>query len=86
MSDLTGVVAVIDELIAVPVVECHDDALFVEKAKLMRDSVAELIAAVVENRDATQAFANDGMPENWIRYQNSEDRLNAALQACKGGA
>lgn len=49
-----------------------------------RDTVSELIAAVIENRSATQAFANDGQPANWTRYEVSERRLEAAL--AKAGA
>ena len=40
---------------------------------------AELRAAVIEYRAASQAFADDGQPGNWIRYENAEDRLDAAL-------
>ena len=44
-----------------------------------RAAVAELVEAVRENRAATQAFANDGHPFNYARYDASERRLEAAL-------
>lgn len=50
----------------------------------VRGVVNELIAAVIENREATQEFANDGQPANWVRWQNSQSRLVAALAAATG--
>lgn len=52
----------------------------------IHDAVAEYIAAVEESRAATQAFANDGQPENWIRYEASEARIIAAHARMKGEA
>lgn len=51
-----------------------------------RAAVAELIEAVKEDREALQAFANNGKPENVRRYFAAEERLIAALARCKGGA
>lgn len=48
------------------------------------DAVKELVAAVIENREATQAFANDGMPENYARFDDSERRLLSALSRIGG--
>lgn len=51
-----------------------------------RAAVAELIEAVKEDREALQAFANNGKPENVRRYFAAEERLIAALARCNGGA
>lgn len=48
-----------------------------------RKAIAELLEAVLEYREALQAFSNDGDPDNWARYENSEDRLDAAIANCK---
>lgn len=40
-----------------------------------------LRAICIEFRDAMQAFANDGRPKNWQRYQVAEAQFNAALAA-----
>lgn len=51
-----------------------------------RAAVAELIEAVKEDREALQAYANNGKPENVRRYFAAEERLIAALARCNGGA
>lgn len=51
-----------------------------------RAAVAELIEAVKEDREALQAYANNGKPENVRRYFAAEERLIAALVRCIGGA
>lgn len=51
-----------------------------------RAAVAELIEAVKEDREALQAFSNNGEPENVRRYFAAEERLIAALARCNGGA
>ena len=53
---------------------------FADNAKKARYAVAELIKAIRESRIATQEFANDGLPKNWIRYEASEARIVAALK------
>lgn len=55
-----------------------------DKLDEARAAVAELMEAIKESREATQEFANDGQPENYARYINSEDRIVAALARCKG--
>jgi hypothetical protein len=44
-----------------------------------RAAVAELIESVIENRKATQEFANDGRPENYFAWDASERRVQKAL-------
>ena len=51
-----------------------------------RAAIAELIEAVKEDREALQAYANNGKPENVRRYFAAEERLIAALARCNGGA
>lgn len=51
-----------------------------------RAAVAELIEAVKEDREALQAYANNGKPENVRRHFAAEERLIAALARCNGGA
>lgn len=43
--DKIDVLAVMDELIAIPCVECDDDQLIVDRAKVARAAVADLINA-----------------------------------------
>lgn len=43
------------------------------------EAVVELFAAIFENRSATEAFAQDGCPENYVRFDDSERRLLRAL-------
>lgn len=52
MTTKTNQLAVIDELIAVPVIECQDDQLFVDAAKAARAAVAELVEAANQARKA----------------------------------
>jgi hypothetical protein len=61
-----------------------DFAAHVDELVKASDSVAELIEAVTESREALQAFANNGMPANWRRHEAAEMRLDAALAGCKG--
>lgn len=50
MTAPVDVLAVMDELIGIPAVECQDDQLFVDRAKAARSAFAELIAAHRECR------------------------------------
>lgn len=51
-----------------------------------REAVAELIEAVKENRVLLQEFANDGKPENYFAWDESERRVMAALARIGGAA
>lgn len=53
-------------------------------ATLPDSAVAELIEAIKENRAAMEAFAQDGMPSNYIRFDQSERRLLKALDRVGG--
>lgn len=87
MSGPVDVLAYLDARIATHKALSADayHAQEVPKAEAVRAAVAELIEAVIENRDATQAFANDGAPSNYVRFDDSERRVLAAL-ARVGGA
>lgn len=80
MSDKTeGVLAVLADIWSLGLI--GDNVFAFEDA---RAKVAELLAAVIESREATQAFANDGQPENWARYEASEARIENAIRAMRG--
>lgn len=88
MADKTdGVLAVFDadierQRIGVAAGRCDPDAM--AEFEDARAKVAELLAAVEESRAATRAFANDGQPANWIRYEASETRIEDAIRAMRG--
>ena len=45
-----------------------------------REAMAEFIEAVKENRRLTEVFAQDGCPENYFAYDESERRVLRALE------
>ena len=86
MSAPVDVLAVIDAELRTARGLASSDAYYAHslpKLEAARDAVAELIAASVEWNEALQDFANDGRPENWVRYQAAEPRFQAALARCQ---
>lgn len=47
--------------------------------------VVALIEAVQENRSATLAFANDGSPDLWAAYEDSERKLEKVIVGLADG-
>jgi hypothetical protein len=57
VSKPIDVLAVIDELIDVPVIECQDDQLFVDAAKEARAAVADLIDENLRLRSSLESVS-----------------------------
>ena len=91
MSDKTGVLRTLERshnTARLTAEESPRSEILAEHSEATRvaiERVTELLAAAEENRNATAEFANDGQPDNWVRYEASESRLDAAIQAIREG-